>query len=158
MVGEEIMGDTPALVVDGLVQNRLVLTTADFGRYPAEAQIADVSQVVPKREGRGVKLGALLAAARPQPEAQYITLYSSDGTFSASIERAEIEDRALLIYQQKDGMLVPESAGGPIRFVIPHFNDPCANVRGLGRIELSATPGRDTRPSLTQIQTKKKAQ
>jgi 2-dehydropantoate 2-reductase len=150
------MDDTLALIVDGLVQNRLSLTTADFGRYPTEVQIADVSQLVPKREGRGVKLAALLAAAQPLPEAKYLTLHSSDGTFSASIERAEIEDRALLIYQQKDGTPVPESAGGPIRFVIPNFNDPCANVRGLGRIELSATPGRDTRPSLAQIQTKKK--
>lgn len=149
------MSDTPALIVNGLVQNRLSLASADFGRYPAEAQIADVSQLVPKREGRGVKLGALLTAAQPLPEAKYITLHSSDGAFSASIERAEIEDRALLIYQQKDGTPVPDSAGGPIRFVIPNFNDPCANVRGLGRIELSATPGRDTRPSLTQIQTKK---
>ena len=150
------MNDTPALLVDGLVQNRLSLAFADFLRYPAEAQIADVSQLVPKREGCGVKLSALLASAKPLPEAKYITLHSSDGTFSASIARAEIEGRALLIYQQKDGTPVPGSAGGPIRFVIPNFNDPCANVRGLGRIELSATPGRDTRPSLTQIQAKKK--
>jgi 2-dehydropantoate 2-reductase len=150
------MSNTPALIIDGLVQDRLSLAAADFSRYPAEAQIADVSQLAPKREGRGVKLGALLAAARPRPEAKYLTLHSSDGTFSASIERAEVEDRAFLIYRQKDGTPVPESAGGPIRFVIPDFNDPCANVRGLGRIELSAVPGRDTRPSLTQIQTKKK--
>ena len=150
------MSDTSALIVDGLVQHSLSLTSTDFGRYPAEAQIADVSQLAPKREGRGVKLGALLATAKPLPEARFITLHSSDGTFSASIERAEIEHRALLIYQQQDGTPVPGSAGGPIRFVIPNFNDPCANVRGLGRIELSATPGRDTRPSLTQIQIKKK--
>ncbi|MSQ48462.1 MAG: hypothetical protein EXR78_08810 [Deltaproteobacteria bacterium] len=152
------MSDTPTLIIDGLVQNRLALGVADFERYPAEARIADVSQLLPKREGRAVKLAALIADARPQPEAKYLTLHSSDGTFSASIERAEVEDRALLIYQQSDGLPVPESAGGPLRFVIPNFNDPCANVRGLGRIELSATPGRDTRPSLTQIQTKKQAQ
>lgn len=153
------MSDTLALTIltiDGLVQNHLSLTSADLGHYPAEAQIADVSRLVPKRAGRGMKLSALLASAKPLPEAKYITLHSSDGTFSASIERVEIEDRALLIYQQQDGTPVPESAGGPIRFVIPNFNDPCANVRGLGRIELSATPGRDTRPSLTQIQTRKK--
>ena len=152
------MSDTQTLIIDGLVQNRLALRAADFDRYPAEARIADVSHLVPKREGRALKLSALLTAARPRPEAKYMTLHSSDGTFSASIERAEVEDRALLIYQQQDGLPVPESAGGPIRFVIPNFNDPCANVRGLGRIELSATPGRDTRPSLTQIQTKKKDQ
>jgi 2-dehydropantoate 2-reductase len=150
------MSDSPTLIIDGLVQNRLSFASADFDRYPAEAQIADVSQLVPKREGRGVKLSALLASAQPLPVAKYITLHSSDGTFSASIERVEVENRAFLIYQQQDGTPVPESVGGPIRFVIPNFNDPCANVRGLGRIELSATPGRDTRPSLTQIQTKKK--
>lgn len=148
------MSAIPVLSVDGLVKNPLRLAVDDLSRYPAEAQIADVSQLVPKREGRGVKLGAILATAQPLPQAKYITLHSSDGTFSASIDRAEIEARAILIYQ-KDGVPLPDTVGGPIRFVIPDFNDPCANVRGLGRIELSATPGRDTRPSLTQIQTKK---
>ena len=150
------MSTTPLLVIEGLVQNRLSLEFADLSRYPAEAQIADVSQLVPKREGRGLKLNAVLAVARPLPQAKYITLHSSDGTFSASIARAEIEDRGILIYQKDDAPL-PETVGGPIRFVIPNFNDPCANVRGLGRIELSETPGRDTRPSLTQIQPLKKS-
>jgi 2-dehydropantoate 2-reductase len=149
------MSTTPLLVIEGLVRNRLSLEFADLSRYPAEAQIADVSQLVPKREGRGLKLNALLAVAQPLPQAKYITLHSSDGTFSASIARAEIEDRGILIYQKDDAPL-PETVGGPIRFVIPNFDDPCANVRGLGRIELSETPGRDTRPSLTQIQVKKK--
>jgi DMSO/TMAO reductase YedYZ molybdopterin-dependent catalytic subunit len=85
------MSDTRTLIIDGLVQNRLALEVADFGRYPTEARIADVSQLIPKREGRAVKLGALLAAACPRPEAKYMTLHSSDGTFSASIERAEVE-------------------------------------------------------------------
>jgi len=149
------MSVIPALIVDGLVQNRLNLTLDDLSRYPAEAQIADVSQLVPKREGRGLKLSAILAIAHPLPQAKYVTLHSSDGTFSASIDRAEIEARAILIYQKDDAPL-PDTVGGPIRFVIPDFNDPCANVRGLGRIELCETPGRDTRPSLTQIQPRKK--
>jgi 2-dehydropantoate 2-reductase len=149
------MSTIPVLNVDGLVKNPLRLAVDDLSRYPAEAQIADVGQVAPKREGRGVKLSAILATAQPLPQAKYITLHSLDGTFSASIDRAEIETRAILIYQ-KDGAPLPDTVGGPIRFVIPDFNDPCANVRGLGRIELSATPGRDTRPSLTQIQPLKK--
>lgn len=149
------MSTIPVLIIDGLVQNRLSLAFDDLNHYPAEAQIADVSQLVPKREGHGLKLSALLATAHPLPQAKYITLHSSDGTFSASITRVEIEDRAILIYQ-KDGAPLPETVGGPIRFVIPDFSDPCANVRGLGRIELSETPGRDTRPSLTQIQPMKK--
>ncbi len=149
------MSMTPLLIVDGLVRNCLSLTFADLGSYPPETQILDVSQLVPKREGQALKLDAVLATAQPAPEAQYITLHSADGSFSASIARAEIQDRALLVYQ-KDGAPLPDSVGGPIRFLIPEFNDPCANVRGLGRIELTATPGRDTRPSLAQIQVKKK--
>ena len=149
------METTLALTIDGLVEQPLHLTFADLRNYPDEAQIADVSKFVAKREGQGVKLQALLAQAHPFPQAQYITLHSADGSFSASIERAQIEERAILIYQ-KDGAPLPESLGGPIRFVIPDFHDPCANVRGLGRIELSKTAGRDTRPSLVQIQPPKK--
>jgi len=151
MIEEAVMSDAPLLIIEGLVHNRLSLTFADLNGYPAEAQISDVSQLVPKREGQALRLNALLAAARPLPEAQYATLHSADGSFSASIALAEIQDRGLLVYR-KDGTVLPDTLGGPIRFLIPQFNDPCANVRGLGRIELTATPGRDTRPSLTQIQ------
>ena len=42
------MSNTPALIIDGLVQDRLSLAAADFSRYPAEAQIADVSQLATK--------------------------------------------------------------------------------------------------------------
>lgn len=149
------MGHVPILVIEGLVQNRLSLEFGDLCRYPAEEQIADVSQLIPQRAGQGLRLRALLAAARPLPEARYVTFHSGDGMFSASIALSEIQDRGILIYQ-KDGAPLADQLGGPIRFVIPDFADPCANVKGLGRIELSATPERDTRPSLTQIQPLKK--
>src|SRR5262245_65207364 len=149
------MSEIPLLLIDGLVQNRLSLEFDDLSRYPAEAQIPDVSKLVPKREGQALRPTAILAVAQPLPDAKYVTLHSSDGSFSASIALEEIQNRALVVYQ-KDGAVLPESLGGPIRFLIPEFNDPCANVRGLGRIELTATPGRDTRPSLTQIQPMKK--
>ncbi len=45
------MSDAPLLIVEGLVHNRLSLTLADLSSYPAEAQIPDVSQLVPQREG-----------------------------------------------------------------------------------------------------------
>jgi 2-dehydropantoate 2-reductase len=150
------MSLTPVLIIEGLVQQRLSLTFTDLSNYPAEAQIPDVSQLVPKREGQALKLSAVLATAQPSPKVKYITLHSADGSFAASIALAEIRDRALLVYQ-KDGAALPDSLGGPIRFLIPEFDDPCANVRGLGRIELTASPGRDTRPSLTQIQPLKKS-
>jgi 2-dehydropantoate 2-reductase len=151
------MSNAPLLVVEGLVHNRLSLTLTDLRSYPTDVQIPDASQLVPKREGQALKLSAVLAAARPHAEAQYLTLHAADGSFSASITLAEIQDRGLLVYQ-KDGTVLPDSLGGPIRFLIPDFNDPCANVRGLGRLELSATPGRDTRPSLMQIQPLQKKQ
>jgi 2-dehydropantoate 2-reductase len=149
------MSDTPVLVVEGRVHNHLSLGFTDLSRYPAEAQVADVSRLAPQREGQGLRLSAVLASAGPFPEAKYVTLHSSDGRFSASIALADLRDRGILIYQ-KDGAPLPATLGGPIRFVIPNFDDPCANVKSLGRIELSETPGPDTRPSLTQIQTRKK--
>jgi hypothetical protein len=48
---------------------------------------------------------------------------------------------------------LPEQQGGPFRFLITDAQacatggaDLCANVKFVGRIALSAGPGRDTRP------------
>jgi DMSO/TMAO reductase YedYZ molybdopterin-dependent catalytic subunit len=150
MVGKVGMSDTPLLIVEGLVQNRLSLTLTQLSSYPAEAQVADVSQLVPKREGQALRLKALLAAAHPLPEAKYLTLHSADGSFSASIALTEIQDRALLVYQ-KNGKGLPDTLG--VRFVFSFPNlmilAPTSGVWAVlkWRRLLDATPGRRLRRS-----------
>jgi DMSO/TMAO reductase YedYZ molybdopterin-dependent catalytic subunit len=140
------------LIVDGAVENPLRLGFGDLAALPDEHQIPDVSPYHPGREGRGVDLRALLARARPKPEARFLTLHADRDDFHVSISLDAIRDRGMIVYGLGGGPL-ESSKGGPIRFLVRdpascHTAelDECANVKYLSRIELTTGRGRDTRP------------
>ncbi|MEX2187580.1 MAG: molybdopterin-dependent oxidoreductase [Pirellulales bacterium] len=148
--------NAPQLIVDGEVERACSLSAADLALLPAEHQIADVSQIEPKRMGRGVWLSGLLQTARARPTATHVTLHASADDFHASVPLAEVADRAFLIYGVDEGAAMgalPTTAGGPFRFFIRDHAacqaaevDECANVKFVDRIELTAGPGQDNRP------------
>jgi DMSO/TMAO reductase YedYZ molybdopterin-dependent catalytic subunit len=128
------------------------------GRFDFEAlarlpgQIEDISTMVPGRTGSGVRLASLIAAVQPLPEATDITVESNDGSFSASVPLAAVVESGVVLYRLGVQAL-PEQQGGPFRFLITDAQacatggaDLCANVKFVGRLALSAGPGRDTRP------------
>lgn len=128
------------------------LSAFDLAAVPAEFQIADVSQIDPKRKGTAVRLEGVLQAVRAMPEARYLTLHAAADDFHASVPLADVRERGLLIYQL-DGRPLPLSAGGPVRFYIPDFAachsheiDECANVKFVDHIELTRDRGFDNRP------------
>ena len=140
-----------ALEVCGQVQQR--------GAFDFEAlaqlsgQIEEISALVPGRSGGGVRLASLLAAVRPRPEATHLTVESSDGSFSASVPLPAVVGSGVVLYRLGTQAL-PTQQGGPFRFLITDAQtcatggvDLCANVKFVGRIVLSAGPGRDTRPT-----------
>lgn len=141
------------IIVEGLVQNRLALTSAELAALDTQHQVPDVGQIVPGRQGRGVMLRGLLRLAGPMPEADYLTLHSETDDFHASVPLAAVVDSGVLVYELS-GQPLPIAAGGPIRFLLPNTAachtaevDECANVKFVNRIELSAGRGRDNRPS-----------
>lgn len=143
--------DTNALLtIDGAVERPLRLSLAELSAL--EGQVPDVSQLVPGRQGVGVTLSALLAAAGVQPSAAWLTLHASADDFHASIPLESVREQGLVVYRLGDQPL-PAKAGGPVRFLIPdvaachtHEVDECANVKFVDRLELSATRGYDNRP------------
>ena len=142
----------PTLTIDGQVESPATLGFADLAALDADAQVADVSRIDPKRQGDAVTLAGLLVRVRPAASVRYLTLHASRDDFHASMPLAAVRDRAMLIYRLAGGPL-PESAGGPFRFYIRDFAacrtaevDECANVKYVDRIELSEQPGRDNRP------------
>lgn len=144
---------TPILIVDGLVERPLALGYDELYAFAAADQIDDVSRLDSARRGAGVRLSAVLVHAGVKPAAAWLGLHSSRDDFHASIPLAAVRDRGLLIYRLY-GQPLPESKGGPVRFLIPdsaacktHMIDECANVKFVDRIELSAERGFDNRPT-----------
>ncbi len=144
------------LIVDGEVEQACSLSAAELATLAAEYQIADVSQIEPKRQGRGIWLAGLLAAAGTKAAATHVTLHAAADDFHASVPLAAVAERAFLIYGVDDEAAMkplPASAGGPFRFFIRDHAachtaevDECANVKFVDRIELTVGPGQDNRP------------
>lgn len=140
------------LTIAGEVEQPQTLSFEDLARIDARHQVADVSQIVPGRQGGAVRLAGLLELVRPRATARYLGLHASVDDFHASIPLEAVRERALVVYQL-DGQPLPPRAGGPVRFLIPDFAachtdeiDECANVKFVDRIELTVDKGFDNRP------------
>ena len=138
------------LRIEGEVEQTRTFTFADLAALPD--QVTDVGQLVPGREGGGVRLQAILDQVHPASAAAYVTLKSTDGKFSASVPLEAV--RNAIVAYRLDHEPLSEKKGGPFRFLIPHVEecaigevDACANVKFLGEIRLSAQPGEDNRPT-----------
>jgi 2-dehydropantoate 2-reductase len=138
------------ITIEGAVRDGRSFTRETLAALPLEGRISDVSSVEPRRQGEAVRLGYLLEEAQPDDAVTHVTLHSADG-FSASIPLADVRESGLIIFQL-DGQEVPDTAGGPFRFLIPNAAecrtaelDACANVKSLSRIELTVGKGTDTR-------------
>ena len=138
------------LQVEGEVQTTRRFNFADLAALPE--QVSDVSQLIPGREGGGVRLQAIVDKVHPTATAAYLTLQSTDGKFSASVPLDAVRN-AVIAYRLADEPL-PAKKGGPFRFLIPNVEacaigevDACANVKFLGVMRFSSQPGADNRPT-----------
>lgn len=131
------------LRVEGEVEHPQVFGFEDLQALPN--QIEDVSRVVPGKVGAGVALSAILARVGLSQGATHVYLESEDKSFQATLPLAEVR-HAVLAYRLDEGPL-PESKGGPVRFLTPHDGScdkldghACANVKGLGILRLTRGP------------------
>jgi hypothetical protein len=141
------------LQVDGEVESARSFTRHDLAAVDDRFQIADVSQIDPKRKGRAVRLEGVLDVVQPKTSARYLTLHASLDDFHASVPLDMVRETGLFIYE-KDNQPLEAAGGGPLRFYIKNFADchssevdECANVKFVDRIELTAEKGHDNRPS-----------
>jgi len=93
-------------------------------------QVADVGEVVPGKEGRGVLLAEILALV----DGERFIVVASDGMTTSPIA---IEDagRAVLAHSLSVDEELPEALGGPFRLLAPK-GESCSNVKGVSRIEV----------------------
>lgn len=120
--------------VRGAVVKGRSFTHAELLELPASAQVEDVAQVVPGREGRAVRLRALLELCEPTAEASEAKVFAAEG-FSASQPLSALGE-ALILFQHA-GQPLAADKGGPFRLLIPGVEDRCANVKKVTSVELS---------------------
>jgi 2-dehydropantoate 2-reductase len=133
------------LRIDGAVVQPVSLDRSAMRLLPAEHQVGDVAQVMPGMKGRAVRVRGLLEVPALVIGADHVTFSSLDGTYAVTLSLQRARDFGLLVYEL-DGEPLPETKGGPFRLITPGLGDLCANVKGVGRIEVRVGPGRDTRP------------
>lgn len=134
------------LRIEGAVIQSITLDRAALAALPVEHQVADERTTVAGVKGKGIRIKGLLDVPALQPGADHVTFHSQDGQFSASLTLQQALDFGVLIYEL-DGTPLPDQKGGPFRLVTPGLGDLCANVKGVGRIEITEGLGKDTRPS-----------
>ncbi|MBM4138720.1 MAG: 2-dehydropantoate 2-reductase [Nitrospira sp.] len=129
--------------IDGAVVQPISFDRMAIASLPEEHQL-DVSTVMPGMQGRGIRLKGLLDVPALAIDADHVAVHAVDGKYSACLTLQQAREYGVLVYEL-DGTPLPDSKGGPFRLVTPGLGDLCANVKGVGRIEVTKGPGRDTR-------------
>ena len=132
--------------IEGAVVKPVSLDRVALAALPEEHQL-DVSTVMPGMKGQGIRLKGLLDVPALAIEADHVAIHASDGKYSACLTLQQARDYGVLIYEL-DGAPLSDAKGGPFRLVTPGLGDLCANVKGVGRIEITKGPGRDTRQTI----------
>ncbi len=117
-----------------------------FVQFPHEYQVPDISEIIPGREGSGLKFRHLLESLKPEAtEILKISLQASHDQFEKSIPWQLIPEEAVLVYQLH-GEEIPLVQGGPFRLYVPGTVlcgqaelDNCVNIKHLDRIDVELT-------------------
>lgn len=135
--------------IDGAVVQPVTLDRTAFRQLSDESHVMDVGTVMPGMTGRAIKVKGLLEVPALAPSADHVTFHSLDGKYAATLTLQQARDFGLLLYEV-DGEPLPEGKGGPFRLITPGLGDLCANVKGVGRMEVRVGSGKDTRPPVEE--------
>ncbi len=111
------------LTVDGLVENKMSITFEEVKALPFLKQTTDLDCVerwsVTKINWQGVQLKTIIEIVKPKPEAKFLTIYCSGGTYSESLSLDQAHANNVILAYIADGKLLEPKHGGPLRLVVP---------------------------------------
>jgi G3E family GTPase len=100
-------------------------------------QVADVSTLIPSRQGSAARVSALFAELELPPTTSAVVV-AGDG-FASEAVPTEVLSQGVLLHSM-DGAPLPKGKGGPFRLLIPDDASPepiaCANVKGVAKVVL----------------------
>jgi DMSO/TMAO reductase YedYZ molybdopterin-dependent catalytic subunit len=135
--------NSAVLRVDGLVAERLTLTSAALQRLPQWDFTNDFTCLegwtVPGVKWGGVLLEVVLSLAKPAAPARYVQ--ASAGEFSTTLPTDRVG--GVLIATRLYNRALPAEHGGPFRLVVPD-GDCFMQIKWLDHLELRKEPGANT--------------
>ncbi|HYE51751.1 MAG TPA: sulfite oxidase-like oxidoreductase [Azospirillaceae bacterium] len=136
----EVPLESFALAVDGLVENPVNWSWADFQAQPAFADTSDIHCVTAwsryDNHWEGVSARHLLSVVRPKPEARFVVCHSHDG-YTTNLPLDAFADEDVLLAHSWEGKPIPTEHGGPVRVVVPKLYF-WKSAKWVKRIELTA--------------------
>jgi len=116
--------DSWQLIVDGAVENPLILNWADFMALEQTDDTSDFHCVTTWSKlninWRGVRLLDLAALAQPKETATHILCYGYDD-YTTNISLQEALKPDVLLVHTVDGQPLPKEHGGPVRMITPQL-------------------------------------
>jgi DMSO/TMAO reductase YedYZ molybdopterin-dependent catalytic subunit len=128
------------LTIDGAVEEARTYSWQEFLALPQVEDVSDFHCVTTwskmDMRWRGVRLGTVIALARPLPSATHILTHAYDGyTTNLPLEEA-LKDDVLLVHTY-EGAPLPIEHGGPVRVITPQLYA-WKGAKWISRIEVLA--------------------
>jgi len=112
------------LDVDGLVENRISWSWADFLAQPQTKLRSDIHCVTAwsrfDNRWQGVTTRHLLDIVKPKPEARFVIQHSYDG-YTTNVSLEDFAGENVLLASRWEGEPIANEHGGPVRLVLPHL-------------------------------------
>jgi DMSO/TMAO reductase YedYZ molybdopterin-dependent catalytic subunit len=135
----------PTLRIEGLVEEPMSLDWNELDALCAGAhRVDDTSKLSNKVRGEGVRLGAVLARARPRPSATHVMVHDA-GDYRACLT-LDGDARDAVLAHREGGRPLDETQGGPVRLLVPTSDNACLSVKNVARIVLLDHAEADTVP------------
>lgn len=123
-VQPEIAVDRWRLSVDGMVENPITWSWADFAAQPQARRVSDIHCVTAwsrfDNTWDGVSTQHLLSIIRPKPEAKFVVQHSHDG-YTTNVPIEFFADEQTLLASKWEGKPISSEHGGPVRLVLPRL-------------------------------------
>lgn len=110
--------------VEGLVENPLRFTWEEWGRLPKVEVRADMHCVTSWSRldnlWMGVQAKYILELAKPEPEAEFVSVFC-DGGYTTNVPLGELYEEDVLFATHHDGEPLSPGHGYPLRLVVPRL-------------------------------------
>jgi DMSO/TMAO reductase YedYZ molybdopterin-dependent catalytic subunit len=129
------------LDVDGAVENPLSLRLDEFLALPQGDSVSDMHCVTQwsnyDNRWQGVSASALLALARPKPDANHVIFHAHDG-YTTNVRLDQFDQPDVFLVHRWNGQPISRQHGGPVRVLIPRLYL-WKSAKWVRRVELRAS-------------------